>query len=187
MFALASILPAPVVSGLSSRLASSAQAEGNPWWLWIVVLLILAAFAACMLWWWLRSPEEEELPHTPARSEATGPGPAVSAEVASAPEREPEPEPAVVAEAQPSVDDLEIVEGIGPKIAAVLREAGITTFAQLASLEPERLRQILADRDPKLLRITDPATWPEQARLAAGGEWEALTRLQDELRGGRRA
>jgi hypothetical protein len=29
-------------------------------------------------------------------------------------------------------------------------------------------------------------TWPEQAKLAASGEWEALEKLQDELKGGKR-
>jgi predicted flap endonuclease-1-like 5' DNA nuclease len=36
-------------------------------------------------------------------------------------------------------DDLEVVEGIGPKIAGVLREAGINTFAQLAAADIAQL------------------------------------------------
>jgi hypothetical protein len=31
----------------------------------------------------------------------------------------------------------------------------------------------------------DPATWPEQAKLAAEGNWEELKKRQDELKGGR--
>ena len=34
--------------------------------------------------------------------------------------------------------------------------------------------------------MIDPSTWPEQASLAAAGEWDALQALQDELKGGRR-
>jgi predicted flap endonuclease-1-like 5' DNA nuclease len=190
-----SLLLAPVVSGLASRLASpaAAEAEGNPWWLWIVVFIILVAFGAFMLWWWLRSPgEEAEVPSPPVRSEtgtrAPSPGISVLPEMASTPEPKPEaePVPAVTEPGGPRVDDLKIVEGIGPKIAAVLRDAGVTTFAQLASVDPERLRQILRDRDPNLLRLADPTTWPEQARLAAEGEWEALAGYQQELKGGRR-
>lgn len=218
------LLSAPVVSGLPSGLASSAEGEGNPWWLWIIVFVILAAFAAFVLWWWLRSPaEEEEVPRTPARSAPAAPAvhsvAEVSPEIAGTPE--PEPEPVLVAPEPPRVDepeiveglaarsaaipalepepepvlvepeplradDLKIVEGIGPKISAILGEAGITTFAQLARLDAGRLRQILHDRNPNLLRLADPETWPEQARLAADGEWEALDRFQRELRGGRR-
>jgi hypothetical protein len=34
------------------------------------------------------------------------------------------------------------------------------------------------------LHLAQPGTWPEQARLAAVGSWEELTKLQDELKGG---
>ena len=39
-------------------------------------------------------------------------------------------------------DDLEIIEGIGPKIAGILRENGIRTFADLGAADPARLRAI---------------------------------------------
>lgn len=81
-----------------------------------------------------------------------------------------------------AADDLAIIEGIGPKIASLFQEAGITTFAQLAATDPSRLRQILLDAG---LRLGDPATWPEQARLAAAGDWQGLEALQSRLKGGR--
>jgi hypothetical protein len=31
----------------------------------------------------------------------------------------------------------------------------------------------------------DPESWPEQAALAAKGDWDALKKLQDELDGGK--
>jgi hypothetical protein len=37
------------------------------------------------------------------------------------------------------------------------------------------------------LRLADPTTWPEQAGIAAKGDWEALEQLQAMLKGGRRA
>ncbi len=80
-------------------------------------------------------------------------------------------------------DDLTILEGVGPKVASVLQEAGITTFAQLASSDPAHLEAIL--RAAKL-QMLDPRGWIEQARLAAQGDWEGLKKLQDELKGGRR-
>ena len=84
-------------------------------------------------------------------------------------------------------DDLKRIEGIGPKLSSVLQGAGILTFAQLAAAGPERLAQILEAADPRLLRLADPTTWPEQAALAAAGKWEALEALQGTLKGGRRA
>ena len=92
--------------------------------------------------------------------------------------------PSLSAEATPpQPDDLQRIEGIGPKISAVLQTAGITTFAQLAATDIRRLQQILGD---KRWTFADPATWPEQARLAAAGDWQALEVLQGELKGGRR-
>ena len=86
---------------------------------------------------------------------------------------------------QAVADDLTRIEGIGPKISALLQEAGISTFAQLAGTTVERLGQIIAQAD--LTALADPSTWPEQARLAAEGQWDRLSALQDELKGGRRA
>jgi predicted flap endonuclease-1-like 5' DNA nuclease len=86
--------------------------------------------------------------------------------------------------APPMPDDLAIIEGIGPKIAAILRDAGITTFAQLAAADIEQLEQIV--RQDAGLHIAFPDTWPEQARLAAAGDWMALETLQTALKGGRR-
>ncbi len=92
---------------------------------------------------------------------------------------------AVKAEAPAKPDDLKRIEGIGPKIAELLNEAGITTFAQLAATDVETLRQILV-KAGRRFALASPETWPEQAALAARGEWEALAQLQDSLKGGRR-
>ncbi len=80
-------------------------------------------------------------------------------------------------------DDLTRIEGIGPKVAEVLRAAGITTFAALAEAGAEKVDRIL---DAAGLQMMDSAGWIEQAHLAAKGDWDALARLQDELKGGRR-
>lgn len=80
-------------------------------------------------------------------------------------------------------DDLKLVEGIGPKISSVLADAGITTFAQLASMSAEALRKILDDAG--MGAIHDTTTWPQQAALAAAGNWDVLGELQNQLRGGR--
>ncbi len=134
-----------------------------PWWVWAITLL----FLIWLLWWLLSGRHKEEA------------APVVQAE-AAAPPAEPTPPPP-----PPVPDDLKRIEGIGPKISAVLQEAGITTFAQLAATDVGRLEQILTDAG--LTALADPTTWPEQASLAAAGKWEALETLQDELKGGRRS
>ncbi len=89
----------------------------------------------------------------------------------------------VWASVAPPADDLKRVEGIGPKISAMLQKAGVTTFAQLAATPVAELKAIL---DAARIRSADPGTWPEQAALAAAGQWETLATLHGELKGGRR-
>lgn len=83
-------------------------------------------------------------------------------------------------------DDLKRIEGIGPKIAQLLADHGIRTFAQLAATSTDRLSSILEQAGPNY-RLADPTSWPEQAGLAADGAWDELQALQDRLLGGRRA
>lgn len=80
-------------------------------------------------------------------------------------------------------DDLTAIEGIGPRIQAILNTSGITTFDKLASSSPDEIRRILKAAD--LRAPADPSSWPRQAELAARGEWEALRSLQEELVAGR--
>ena len=82
-----------------------------------------------------------------------------------------------------AADDLKKLEGIGPKISSVLAEAGVTTFAQVAEMSVDQIREILTGK----VRIFHPTSWPEQAALAAAGDWEGLQTLQDSLIGGRKA
>jgi predicted flap endonuclease-1-like 5' DNA nuclease len=89
---------------------------------------------------------------------------------------------AAAAVAEP--DNLEIVEGIGPGIARLLKDNGIRTFADLALSSPDELRAILASAGSRF-RVANPGTWPEQARLAARGKWDALKELQGRLQAGR--
>lgn len=111
------------------------------------------------------------------------PAPEAAAPETAAPEVAA-PEVAARAAAPVTEDDLKRIEGIGPVIAGLLRENGIFTFRQLADTPTERLTALLTEA--RLNRLSDPATWPEQARLAAEGQWDALEQLQASLKGGRR-
>jgi predicted flap endonuclease-1-like 5' DNA nuclease len=156
------------MTGFSSSAVPMAEQEGNPWWIWLAIFAALVAFLAFVVWWWLRTGSAEETEATPSASHRTA-------------------ELELPVEASPALDDLKRIEGIGPKISSVLQAAGIDTFARLSQTDVERLREVLEAESPNLLRLADPATWPEQASLAAQGSWAALEKLQDELKGGRRA
>jgi predicted flap endonuclease-1-like 5' DNA nuclease len=78
------------------------------------------------------------------------------------------------------VDDLVIIEGIGPNISELLHRAGITTFRELAAAPLARLQEILRQAGPNF-RLADPESWPPQAALCVKGDWAALRKLQDEL------
>lgn len=77
-------------------------------------------------------------------------------------------------------DDLEKIEGIGPKMRVALNEIGITTFAELASYTGTELRIKLQESNVNtdLLFVE---SWPAQAALASAGRWNALRYIQDAL------
>lgn len=78
-------------------------------------------------------------------------------------------------------DNFEIIEGIGPRIAELLRSEGIKTFDQLSKASAEDLRLILNKAN---LRINNPGSWPKQARLAASGDMAELEKYKERLKGG---
>ncbi len=89
-------------------------------------------------------------------------------------------------EKKEEADDLKKVEGIGPKIADLLIAKEITTFAILAATETAAIKKIL-EAGGSSFASHDPTTWPEQAKMAAAGEWDKLKVWQDELQGGKEA
>lgn len=92
---------------------------------------------------------------------------------------------AKIAKAQPpQPDNLKRVEGIGPKIAEVLKASGIDSFAKLAAMTPDQIKDLLNAAGDRF-SFQDPTTWPAQAELAAQGEWDKLKKWQDELKGGK--
>lgn len=81
-------------------------------------------------------------------------------------------------------EDLKIVEGIGPKIEKLLKDAGIPNLASLAATSVDKLKEILAGAGESF-RLADPGTWPKQAELAAAGNWKELSEYQEFLDGGK--
>ena len=80
-------------------------------------------------------------------------------------------------------DDLELIEGVGPKIAGLLVGAGINTFDALSKASVESVQAVL-DAGGSKFNMAKPETWAEQAALAAKGDWAAFDKLTEELVGG---
>lgn len=89
-----------------------------------------------------------------------------------------------VAKKEPKLNDLKIIEGVGPKIEQLLKENGIGTWEDLSNASTDRLKEIL-DAAGSRYQIHDPSTWPAQARFAAAGQWDDLKDYQEMLIGGR--
>jgi len=131
---------------------------------------------------------KEEAPVAKAAPEVKEEAPVVEA----APEVKEEPK-AEVKKAAPKAkkakagsgeDDFKKIEGIGPKISQLLKDAGIPTFEDLSKTDAEKIKEILAEAGSRY-RMHDPTTWPKQAEMAAKGDWDGLKKWQDELDGGK--
>ena len=113
-------------------------------------------------------------PATPAGM--AGAGEAVAAAADPAPEPKPtdqpvaKPAPAPAAPAQAAGgDDLTRIKGVGPKLAAQLRELGVTSFAQIAAWDEADIDRVDAQLGRFQGRIRRDA-WPQQARFLADGD-----------------
>ena len=79
-------------------------------------------------------------------------------------------------------DDFRILEGIGPKVTALLHKNGIKTFQNLANSSFDDLKALMLHHRQYL---SNPTNWARQAALAAAGEMEALEALKAELKNGK--
>ena len=110
--------------------------------------------------------QDAEIVETPVLDEI-----AAAAEAAAEPEPEIEPEPAAeaapVAEPAPVHDTLTEIKGIGPKMAARLAEAGVTSYAQIAAwgdADIARMEESLGGMPGAIVR----QDWVGQAKALAG-------------------
>lgn len=82
----------------------------------------------------------------------------------------------------PALDNLKLIMGIDEAVEKILFTAGINSFAELAKMDPDEIRNMLVVVDPALSAV-DPSAWPAQARLAFDEEWEVLQDYQEQLKG----
>ena len=186
-----------MTSSLFSIMAQSNTGSDWNWFLTFVIVVVVLAVALIIQAFFSKHDaaelafheHEAEAHQDETHHEAVAqPEPQTESET----QAEAEPEPQVEAEPEPASepepetptepDALEKLEGIGPKVTSLLNDNGITTFAQLAVTPVDKLQEIL---EANKLQMMHPGSWPQQAKLAAAGDWDALQKLQDELKGGR--
>jgi predicted flap endonuclease-1-like 5' DNA nuclease len=71
-----------------------------------------------------------------------------------------------------SPDDLTQLKGIGPRVASLLSDYGVTTYADLQHTSTGDLREIVAMGGALPPASLD--TWPTQASYAVKGDWQGL-------------
>lgn len=79
-------------------------------------------------------------------------------------------------------DDFRILEGIGPKVTALLHKNGIKTFQNLADTSFDALKALMVSQRQYL---SNPTNWARQAALAAAGDMAALEALKAALKNGK--
>ncbi len=85
--------------------------------------------------------------------------------------------------AKTATDDLTKIEGVGPKAAEALVNAGMGTFADLAKGDSDKIKELLTEASSRMAHL-DPTSWPKQAQMAADGKWDELKEWQDNVKGG---
>lgn len=132
------------------KLLSARKKRFSPWWFG----LKLGIFAAILTWWWLQNQPTDSGDGRPIKVVLP---PDDSEPIAEPVKVTPAPQP----EAPPEEpDDLTEIDGIGPKYAQVLTDAGIISFARLAEMDAEEVRQIFW---AAVGRAPNPANWIKQA------------------------
>jgi predicted flap endonuclease-1-like 5' DNA nuclease len=82
-----------------------------------------------------------------------------------------------------TINDLTVIEGIGPKIAQILAKNKVKNFKSLMSTPIEDIKAWLKDNK---LPFIDPTTWATQAELLDAGKMVEFEVLKQELKGGKR-
>lgn len=112
----------------------------------------------------------------PPAPQPTLPDPAPTPKPTPKPKAKPTPTPAPATVPSPAVsaaDDLTTIKGVGPKLAGILKDQGITTFAQIAAwseADIERIDSTLGKFQGRIARDH----WVDQAKLLASGDKEVF-------------
>lgn len=107
------------------------------------------------------------------------------------PEGEPKDKPKDEPKGEPKdkyaklkANNLQIIEGIGPKMEKICKDNGIDTWEKLASQSTDDLN-IMLQKYGDRYRIIDPEPWPVQAAMARDRKWDDLVKYQKMVGGAR--
>ena len=126
------------------------------------IWLRMAVFSMLVLLWCLINQRKREQKEQPQRKIEIDAGEKIQPSTSTT-----HPEVNAVQEKNQEPDDLTHISGIGPKISAILQDAGITNYAQLAGADEDEIRQILSEVG---LRLGDPESWIQQAQALTHGD-----------------
>lgn len=129
--------------------------------------------------------KKEEVKSKPAAKKTEGKTSVKKEETKKPAEKKTETKKPAATKKTAKSDNLTKIEGIGPKIAGILNEAGIDSFKKLAETKAEKVSEILVEAGGNAYNRFDTTTWPDQAKLASEGKWDELKTWQDELKGGK--
>jgi small subunit ribosomal protein S2 len=76
-------------------------------------------------------------------------------------------------------DELTRIDGIGPKTASALLDAGVRTFGQLAKLNEESIKDLLLSGGARVVNINN---WATQAKFAENSDWDGLNKYLKTLK-----
>lgn len=74
-------------------------------------------------------------------------------------------------------DDLRVIEGVGPKLATILNDAGYGSYALIAKADVADLKKVL-DAAGSRYKMHNPTSWPLQAAFARDGRFAQLKNWQ---------
>ena len=77
-------------------------------------------------------------------------------------------------------DDLKLIEGIWPAVEKVLQKYGVKSYNDIIVEGVTGLEEILKQAGGRFEKY-NPATWPDQARLARSKKWRELEEYQEIL------
>jgi len=73
--------------------------------------------------------------------------------------------------------NLQVIEGIGPRLESLLQENGIIRWSDLANKSTGELRALL-DKHGNRYEVVNPDAWPKQAQMASKRDFDRLINFQ---------
>lgn len=80
------------------------------------------------------------------------------------------------------IDNLQIIDGIGPKIESILKDNKITNLRILSKTKPEKIKYILDTVGGEKYSFHNPSSWPTQAKVYLEKGKEDLEEYKEFLR-----